>query len=66
MKSGDFAQNLSLAPRPAKMNPDDHPLRDEIDDEKVKHDKSANRYRRDSNEPHSKENTLVLPCLAVE
>lgn len=52
--------------RPAKMNTDNHPLRDESDHEKVEHDKRAKCYRHDSDDLHSKENTPAVRCLTVE
>jgi hypothetical protein len=48
------------------MNSDNHPIRDEIDQEKVEHDKSAKCYRHDSDGLHSKENTPVVRSLTVE
>jgi len=48
------------------MNPDNPPIRDEIDQEKVEHDKSAKCYRHDSDGLHSKENTPVVRWLTVE
>lgn len=42
------------------MNPDNPPIRDEIDQEKVEHDKSAKCYRHDSDGLHSKENTTLF------
>jgi hypothetical protein len=56
----------SFAPRPAKMNLDNHPIRDEIDHEKVEYDKSPKCYRHDSDGLHSKENTPVVRRLTVE
>jgi hypothetical protein len=64
--TGHFAQNSSLAPWPAKTNPDNHPIRDEIDQEKVEHDKSAKCYRHDSDGLHSEENTPVARSLTGE
>jgi hypothetical protein len=48
------------------MNPDNHPVRDKIDHEKVEHDKSAKCYRQDSGGFHSKENTPVVRRLTGE
>jgi hypothetical protein len=64
--SGDDTQNASLAPRPLKMNTDNHPIRDEIDHENVEYDKIARSYRHDSDGLHSRENTpVVRRSLAV-
>jgi hypothetical protein len=46
----------------AKVNTDDHPLRDERNHEKVQNDNSAKSYSHDSDGSHSKEDTPV-PCL---
>jgi hypothetical protein len=46
----------------AKVNTDDHPLRDERNHEKVQNDNSAKSYCHDSDGFHSKEDTPI-PCL---